>query len=127
MKKMNGFSFIEVLMSLLIFSFLILFLDSMGLFALRENHEAYYFSIATHQLNSMAERLRTIHSNTDLLHHLIIWNEQNSRILPEGKGHVISHVQSYTVTIFWGVKTSKRTCSDLKVGPLKCLRIDVHV
>lgn len=127
MKKINGFSLIEVLMSLLIFSLLILFLDSMGLFALRENHEAYYFSMATHQLNSMAERLRTIRSDADLLHHLIIWNEQNNRILPEGKGHVIHNIQSYTVTIFWGAKTSIRTCKDLQMGPLKCLTIDVQV
>lgn len=125
--KIKGFSLIEVLISILIFSLIILSFDSMGLFALKENNEAYYFSVAQHQLFSMTERLRTIQSDSDLKHHLKIWNEQNNQVLPYGKGYVASNFPTYAVTIFWGANTSRRTCPEVETGILKCLSLDVQI
>lgn len=98
----NGFSLIEVLISLLILSLILLGFDAMEIDALRENRNAYYFSVAENQLNSIAQRIQA--HPQDITKQLMIWNQQNQQILPQGKGNVSGLFPNYIVTIFWGEK-----------------------
>lgn len=127
--KINGFSLIEVLISLLLLSIVLLGLDGMEIYALRENRDAYYFSQAENQLQSMIERLRVAGPYSDLNQQIKIWNQQNLAVLPQGKGYVKRNFPTYNVTIFWGEKTNKRTCHHemIKGQALKCLSEEIQL
>lgn len=105
MKKLiSGFSLIEVLISLLILSVILLGFDTMQVKALRENENAYLFTVAENQLNSMAERL---YANGVLSGAVIArWNEQNKLLLPHGKGSITGSYPNYTIALFWGEKST---------------------
>ena len=100
--SLYGFSFIEVLVSLLLLSIILLGFDAAELFSLRTTREAYYFNVATHQLNAMTERLIALDHYHGLEQQVVIWNEQNKEILPKGRGKVEGHFPNYLITVCWG-------------------------
>lgn len=114
-----GFSLIEVLISLLILSFILLGFDVMQIHALRQNRESYYLSIAENQLISMIEQLRVL--GEDNKKQITNWISENQRVLPEGRGNVKGQYPNYIVTLFWGEKTNLETCKELPLGKLHCL------
>lgn len=122
-----GFSLVEILISLLILSLILLGFDCMQIYALRENRNAYYFSVAENQLISFTNRLRVRNSRDELTDQVTRWNEQNHTLLPYGKGYVTGVFPFYTTTLFWGDKTNKRICKDLPIGQLKCLSVTAQV
>jgi len=85
MKIMSGFSFIELLVSLLLLSIALLGLDLTEITALRSTREAYFLSVATQQLENAENRLRVNHQISAVLP---IWNQQNQILLPEGHGEI---------------------------------------
>lgn len=108
----SGFSFIEVLVSLLILSMMLLGLDASEYFAVRENRNAYFFSIATLQLQSMVERLKTLGTATGLDNQILIWNNQNQTVLPQGRGYISGQFPTYTITLFWGNENGSAICEE---------------
>lgn len=125
MKPLLGFSLIEVLTSLLLLALILLGVDAMQMFSLRENRNAYYFSVAENQLNSMVEQLGELKSPQDLSQLITIWNQENHSVLPLGKGYVMGNFPNYKLTIFWGDKTTKHLCSKIDFGKLKCLTTQI--
>lgn len=121
-KGCSGFSLIEVLISLLILSLILLGFDAMEISALRLNREAYLFSVAENQLNSMIERLRA-----GAINEIEIWNQQNKELLPEGRGSVSGQYPEFLITLFWGEKTEKKNCEESQIGKLKCLKMHVQI
>lgn len=104
-----GFTLIEVLISLLILSFILLGFNAMQLHALRENRNAYYFSVAQNQINSLLERSYAQELSSQ---QIATWNLQNQKSLPNGTGRISGHYPSYQITIFWGhnPKSGKPNC-----------------
>src|SRR5690242_4208553 len=98
MSKVSGFTFIEVIVSLLLLSLILLGFNAMQLQALRETQSAYDYSVAALQLNAMTERLRALDKWAGLQEQINIWNLQNKQVLPQGKGEVMGH----TIKITWG-------------------------
>jgi len=94
----SGFSLIEVLVSLLLLSFILLSFDSAEIAAFQKTRDAYYFSIAINQLNSMKERFRVFKNHSELEQEIKLWNLQNQEILPKGKGTVTAQ----QIKINWG-------------------------
>lgn len=118
-------SLIEVLISLLLLSLILLGFDAMEIFALRENRAAYYFSVATNQLNSMIERLSALNSRDGLDQQVVIWNQQNQDVLPSGIGVVAGSYPRYTITIYWG--EAQRACEKMRLGESGCLREEISI
>ena len=118
---MNGFTLLEVLISLFILSILLLGLDAMQLAALREAESAYYLSVATQQLNNMLERLQ-ITKNDSLSDQQQQWNQQNQMVLPNGRGVISGEYPHIKLAIYWGDE-SAGACEKDKIGQSGCLQL----
>lgn len=119
--RVLGFTLLEVLVTLFILSLLLLALNAMQLTALRNTTSAYYFSVATEQLQSMAERLEATHGNPSSLQ-LLKWNEQNKTILPEGVGMIREMAPDTALILSWG-KINANECDRTIVGQSGCLQL----
>lgn len=97
--KLLGFSLIEVLISLLLLSLILLGFDAAEIYSLRKTCEAYHISVAVNQLSAMSERLRALGNNAGLEQQIFLWNEENQQLLPNGRGIVSL---SSEIKITWG-------------------------
>jgi prepilin-type N-terminal cleavage/methylation domain-containing protein len=117
-----GFTLIEVLISLLLLSFILSGFDAMELYSLNSLRNTYNFHLATQQLISMTERLRSMgpypYQNEEA-----IWNEQNKQLLPRGVGTVAGQYPDYTVTLYWGDMTPP--CPNIMLGQSGCVELRV--
>lgn len=104
MSYFSGFTLIEVLISLFLLSLILLGLDAMEVFALRENRAAFYFLTAENQIDAMVERLYALNTQENLAEQVSIWNQQNQEVLPLGTGSVSGYFPSYTLKIEWDGK-----------------------
>jgi prepilin-type N-terminal cleavage/methylation domain-containing protein len=101
-KKSAGFSLIEVLISLLIFSLVLLGWDALGIYSYKTSRDAYFFSVALNQLEEMSERLYALKQFDGLSEQIILWNQHNQEILPQGSGEVAGVYPYYLITLHWG-------------------------
>lgn len=115
----EGSSLIEILISLLILSILLLGVDAMQITSLRETRASYYFSVATQQLQIMSERLHSLKAR-DINEQLTQWNKQNNEVLPQGHGVISGDYPHFTLTIFWG-NADTNECNKNKIGQSGCL------
>jgi type IV pilus assembly protein PilV len=100
-----GFTLIEVLISLFIFSFILLGFNGVLLQTKRQAYAEYLYSIATQQIITMIERLNALGDANGIDDQLTIWNVQNKLLLPNGVGVIEGSYPSYTVTLYWGKKS----------------------
>lgn len=120
MKAINlGVSLLEVLISLFILSFILLGLDAMEITALRDCRVAYYFTIATQQIQNIHERLYALKDKQSFSEQIDVWNKQNQELLPNGRGEVTGKYPAFTATIFWGQINS---CHQISIGQSGCLQ-----
>lgn len=122
--RLFGYTLIEILVSLLLLSILMLGLNTIQAVSLRSARAADYVGIAEMQLYSMAERL-TLLTDSAVNDQISLWNEQNSRELPNGHGVVSGHFPAYHVAIYWGKAT--QPCDQLLQGLSGCLTLAVNV
>lgn len=121
LKKFQGFTLIEILVSLFILSLFLLGLDAMQITALREARAAYFFSVASQQLNVMAERLAVLPDQSNLEEEIARWNKQNQAVLPLGRGQPIGHDSHSVLQITWG-KRDITECKHNHINQSGCLR-----
>lgn len=107
MKSFFGFSLIEVLISLLLFTIILLAFNVMQLTAWRMNQSAYFLTTATLQIQAMKERLRVLDKEQDLSDLVARWNVENQTVLPQGNGSVLGRYPDYSIELCW---TNKRKC-----------------
>lgn len=100
----NGFTLIEVLISLFILSFILLGFNGMLLQTKRHSYADYYFAIASQQMITIVERLYALKDAEGINDQIVTWNAQNSQLLPNGEGTVEGSYPSYTVILHWGKK-----------------------
>ena len=138
----NGFSLIEVLITVLIVSFGLLGMAALVVSGARSNNVAYYRSVASKQTEDIADRMRANIAGVaagayDLLSADIpdsvdcaattcspaqiatydhaSWNAANARLLPGGVGTVNGNLATgYTITLMW---TEKEMADDPNPGP----------
>lgn len=122
MQPISGFTLLEVLVSLVILSFVIVGFEAMQLYALHETRKAYYFSEGISQINSMIERL---HTGLDVSTQINQWNDENRRVLPQGRGDVKGQYPAYHITLFWGEMLSD--CLETQWGQNGCITMDVNI
>ncbi len=127
MSQLNsqGFTLLEVLISLFLLTFILLGFDEMEIYSLRQTRATYYFHLATQQLNSMIERLQTVGMYSSVTEQIEIWNMQNQQLLPEGQGEVIGSYPNYTLIIFWG--NALHSCPEIKIGRSGCIKRNIKI
>lgn len=127
--KDDGFSLIEVLITIMIVSFGLLGMAALIVSGARSNNIAHYRSIASKQTEDIADRMRanlagvsagaynalaaSIPSSNDCVTNTCSatqlaaydhaqWNTANSRLLPSGTGTVNGNVATgYVITLMW--------------------------
>jgi type IV pilus assembly protein PilV len=97
----KGFSFIEVLITLLVFSLGLLGIAGLEIIALRNTQKSYMRSIATVQIASMLERLHANHSSNTRSAECLKWNQENQQLLPQASGNCSCQNSICYVTIKW--------------------------
>ena len=122
---LEGFTFIEIMISLLLVSFLLLALDASEFAALREAKNAYHQRVAMQQFNVILERLRAL-KGKNITDAVKDWNQQNKKVLPAGRGWVEAQNEGFILSIFWG-NTALQTCNQNQIGQTGCLRLSVYL
>jgi len=111
-------SLIEILVSFFIIACMLLGLDAAQLTALHATKSAYYFSIATSQVQMMSERLQLEkYINADFY---FAWNKNNAAVLPKGNGVISGSYPYFVITIFWG-DHPHQSCEKNQIGIAGCL------
>jgi len=121
----KGFTLIEVLLSLLLLTFVLLGFDQMALNAVRETKNAYFFDTATHQIQNLSERLIALSVNSGLEMEMNDWNTENKSALPGGHGVIEGSYPLYTMMLYWG--GFKGPCLQIKIGPVGCIKNIIRV
>lgn len=124
MQKLFGVTLIEVLISLLILMLALLGFDAMLLDASQKMRNAYYFTLATDQIISIAEWLHG-HTKDQSTDHLQQWNQEIQSFLPAGQGILSDKGSHYQITLFWGQKTHQRICKEDHPSELHCLSVQL--
>lgn len=121
MHHQRGSSFIEITISMVLLSIILLGFDGMQIVALREAKSAYYYSMALQQLHIMLDKLETL-DGSDISESLLLWNKQNREVLPDGYG-VMYHANNHkTLAIFWGGATDQ-ACHGNHIGQSGCIHL----
>jgi type IV pilus assembly protein PilV len=125
-KKNNGFSLLEVLISVFILAVGLLGLASLQMNSLKNNHSAQYRTSATVLAYDLIDRMRlnrvesyalaqsatpsgTGLKNTDL----VAWVNQIASDLPSGDGEVIVSGDVVTVSVFWDDARAENSSSSV--------------
>lgn len=121
MKDVSGMSLIEILISLLLLSILLLGFDAMQIKSLQVAKQSYFYTIAEQQLDQIIERLlasKTLNSADQIA----AWNRENINLLPQGRSQVVGRYPHYTISIMWG-GMNNLSCPSNKIGRENCLTI----
>ncbi len=119
-KIVVGFTLIEVLISLLLLSSILIGFDAFCIHSLRGIRNTFFFVQATNQVMSMEERLIALKNHAGIDEQIRIWNVENAKVLPQGFGKVEGVYPQYTVQIFWGNK--KPPCENTQIGNNGCIK-----
>ena len=122
MRQHNGTSLLEILISLLLLSMAIAWLDGVMLSSLRAVRNADYYLVAEQQMQILVDRILLGTRNINDL--LLWWNKQNAQLLPAGKGKIDVDHHVYSISIFWG-DDSMETCDHNQIGQKGCLKRNV--
>lgn len=122
-KKSFGFSLLEALISIIIFSMALLGLNAMDIFTMREQLNSYYTSLAIQQIQNIEERLSTLGKQAGLNDQVKLWNLQNEVLLPSGKGEVLGQYPRYFISLFWG----DSNCKDRQEEKVGCIKEELSL
>ena len=152
--KHNGFTLLEVLISVVVLAVGLLGIAAMQVSMIRYNHSAQLRSIATFQVDNMIDRMRANYAGLKLGYYNNIsgitsnpncssctnsqiaqldayqWNTNNASMLPAGQGTVSSNGSTYTITLRWDNSRSGATglsCSGNAKVDLTCLIVEVQL
>lgn len=125
MHSQQGISFIEILITLFLFSVFMLGFSAMQITSLRDTKSAYYFAMATAQLDVMLKRLYLLkgHYSDE---QITLWNQKNHDVLPQGRGVITKQPSKIIVSIFWG-NAQGETCYKNKVGESGCVSVSLKI
>ncbi len=150
----QGFSMIELLVSMLLLSLGLLGVAMLQTTTLKYSHSSYLRSIAHMQTNAMIDRMRANTAGVDAGHYDSIsgtpsnpscstctpaqmaqrdafdWNSDNANFLPNGQGRISTNGNVRTITIFWDNERTGATgtaCSGDTSVDLTCAMTEVRL
>jgi prepilin-type N-terminal cleavage/methylation domain-containing protein len=121
----DGFSLLEVLISLILLSIITLGFGAAEIEALRTTRAAHDFSIAVNQVTNAKELLRILEPRQKLNQIITRWNDENQQVLPQGRGDISGNFPRYTIRVYWGEKQNE--CDQPRWGTTGCLRLDIRL
>ncbi len=122
---MQGFSLLEVMISLILLSMTFLGLNTMQFYAFQQIQVNYLFAEAVNQVGNFSERLQWVHSADSVTEQFTRWNEENKRVLPNGLAEIEGFFPNYTLTLYWG--HFKKPCLKNTMGAAGCLIENIQV
>jgi prepilin-type N-terminal cleavage/methylation domain-containing protein len=122
---LQGFTLLEVLISLMLFSLLLLGFEEMQIVSLQDTRAANYFYLASQQLHVITERLYLLSSENELPEQMFQWNKQNQAVLPAGRGILLGHYPNYKIMVNWGNFNKK--CDMIYLGQTGCISKNIHL
>lgn len=148
--RQRGFTFMEVLISVVVLSIGLLGLAGLQATSQRANHSAYVRSQATLFAYDMTDRMRAnragmlagaynnisgIPANPGCIatgcsaaqlaqYDTYVWNTALAQQLPSGKGTVVSNGGAFTVTVMWDDNRSGGTVCGNGVSDLTCFSVN---
>jgi len=96
--KQHGFSMIELLVAMLIFSLGLLGIASLQVTGMRMTRDAELMGRASLFVSSMAEKIR---ANPSALVDIANWNQTIQTALPNGSGEVTTVNKMHTISVSW--------------------------
>ncbi len=112
----EGFTLLEVLVSLSLLALLLLSLEASQLFIVQNRLNSYHTHLALRQIRNMEERLHMLKGQGDTLLQESAWNQENQNLLPRGKGELSGSYPDYHIKLCWGQKNQEN-----KEGGGRCL------
>ncbi len=98
--KNRGFALLELLIAMFIVAVAILGVVRLQVLAIQNSNQAYWYSMATEQVESLAELLRA--SNfTPTMQQVIAWQQHLATVLPAGQGVMTTSGNGYEITVSW--------------------------
>lgn len=123
MPNVNGFSLLEIMISLFLLSIVLLGVDAAEVLLMRESRGIYYFNQASVMAANMSEYL--VAHNGDASGYEHKWQLKIAEILPISAGYVSGVKSSYVVKVWWGGES--RDCRQSKQGVKGCVVLKVKV
>ncbi len=123
MTPKNGFTLLEVLISLLLLSLVLLGVDAAQVLVMRETRGVYYFQQATLLAEAMVEYTGSHHGDPSGYERK--WQQQIAGILPIGTGRVSVSRTDMKVEVMWG--DTQQVCQKTKQGVKGCVIISVVI
>jgi type II secretory pathway pseudopilin PulG len=121
MNNKNGFTFIEVLIGLGLFMIIFLSVSVLHLFALQYSREALMRTIAVQQLQSITQ-MRIV----DMHQFYTIWNLDNHKLLPDGRGEIEGVGNHLVFRIYWrSVLPNRWHCRLRAIPHYACMEMEV--
>ena len=110
MKLTHGMSLIEVLVSLFLMSLMFLGMDALGFYTVKTDKNIWIQRVAQNQFENMRQRLYALYDGEGLDEQVLLWNKQNTEVLPNGKGKVVGTFPSYILQLAWGNTSLDEPC-----------------
>lgn len=123
MAKHSGFALLEILISVVLVSILLLGINALQLSTLRKAQHIYFTSLANLQILNMREILFATKSLDGA--QLEAWNTNNLRLLPRGNGEVTGSYPNYIIKVRWG--NGQKECDKISNGKDGCISCEVIV
>jgi Tfp pilus assembly protein PilV len=114
---MQGFTFIEILISFMLLSLLFIGIDATQLTSLRQAETAYDFSAAVNQIENLTSQLANASPQT-----IAAWNLQNAQVLPNGNGTFNNN----KISVYWGEHNTS-TCEQIQLGQSGCVFENINL
>lgn len=121
----RGFTYIELLISISLLSFLFLGMHAMQASSLHQAKGVFYSQIAKEELENLSEILSIASSDQ---HQEIIeeWKREVESALPGGNGEVDSDLSVWRAVVYWG-NGNALSCKKNKAGESGCLRQEIAI
>lgn len=150
----NGFSLLEVLISVVLFAIGLLGLAALQLNLIKHNHSAYLRAIAISQTNNIVDRMRANYAGVQSGHYSSLsgtpsnpnctvctasqiaqrdhheWNTNNAQLLPSGQGTIVRSGNQHVVTLYWDndrTGAAGLNCSGNSEVDLTCFIVTVRL
>jgi len=105
----QGFSLLEILITLMISLVGLLAFAQAEIFALRNNQNSYLQDTAIFQAAAITEHMRSCHYNLACITQAKIeWQRENNNLLPQSNSQAINNQSAVKVTIFWSAAVQQK-------------------
>jgi hypothetical protein len=121
-----GFTFMEVLMTLCLFSILFFVIGKSELVVFNAHQNAYFETLATVQLQNISEL--TFWRIANFSNFYREWNRENQFILPGGRGEMILKGSMTVFRLYWRsvIKHGLWRCQVKPIAHQACLEMRLH-